>query len=69
MTQIELEYIRKACNTLRDKAIVEFLYSTGCRVSELCGVKKSDIDWTKNRFIYMVRVRNTEQVILTQNQR
>lgn len=47
MSQIELEYLRKACNTLRDKAIIEFLYSTGCRVSELCGVKKSDIDWNK----------------------
>ena len=47
MSQIELEYIRKACNTAREKAIVEFLYSTGCRVSELCGVKKSDIDWNK----------------------
>lgn len=47
MTQIELEYIRQACNTTREKAIVEFLYSTGCRVSELCGVKKSDIDWNK----------------------
>ena len=52
MTQIELEYIRKACNTLRDKAIVEFLYSTGCRVSELCGVKKSDIDWT-NKSVHL----------------
>lgn len=47
MTQIELEYIRQACNTLREKAMVEFLYSTGCRVSELCGVKMSDIDWNK----------------------
>lgn len=47
MSQIELEYLRKACITLRDKAIIEFLYSTGCRVSELCGVKKSDIDWNK----------------------
>lgn len=47
MSQIELEYLRKACNTLRDKAIIEFIYSTGCRVSELCRVKKSDIDWNK----------------------
>lgn len=47
MTQIELEYIRQACNTLREKAMVEFLYSTGCRVSELCSVKLTDIDWNK----------------------
>lgn len=48
LTQLELEYLRSACRTIRDKAILEFLYSTGCRVSELIGVKKSDIDWHDN---------------------
>lgn len=48
LTQIELEYLRLACKTLRDKAILEFLYSTGCRVSELITVKKSDVDWKQN---------------------
>ena len=45
LSQIELEYIRKACRDLRDKAIVEFLYSTGCRVSELANVKISDVNF------------------------
>lgn len=45
LTQIELEYLRKACETLREKAMIEVLYSTGCRVSELSILKKSDIDW------------------------
>lgn len=48
MSQIELEYIRGACKTLREKAIVEFLYSTGCRVSELCGATKADVNWAAN---------------------
>lgn len=47
LTQIELEYIRKACVTPRDKAIVEVMYSTGCRVSELAILKKEDVDWNK----------------------
>ena len=46
LTQLELEYLRTGCQTSRDRAIIEFLYSTGCRVSELAGVKKSDIDWS-----------------------
>lgn len=42
---LELDAIRKACKTKRDKAIVETLYSTGCRVSELIGLKLSDINF------------------------
>ena len=45
LTQVELEYLRMACTTIRERAIVEFLYSTGARVSELSIVKKSDINW------------------------
>lgn len=45
LTQLELEYLREACDTPRERAIIEFLYSTGCRVSELAIVKQSDIDW------------------------
>lgn len=45
LTQVELEYVRKACQTKRETAMVEFMYSTGCRVSELVDVKKSDINW------------------------
>lgn len=45
LTQIELEYLRMACKTSREKAILEFMYSTGCRVSELIAVKLSDINW------------------------
>lgn len=45
LTQIELEYLRAACDGPRDKAILEFLYSTGCRVSELSIVTKDDVNW------------------------
>lgn len=46
-SQIDLEYLRKACETKKQKAILEVLYSTGCRVGELVILKKSDIDWNK----------------------
>lgn len=44
-TQIDLEYLRRACETLKQRAILEFMYSTGCRVGELVILKKSDINW------------------------
>ena len=45
MSQIELEKIRLACKTKREKAIVEMLYSTGCRVSELEHLDISDVNF------------------------
>lgn len=47
LSQIEMEYVRKKLGDARERAIIEMFYSTGCRVSELCGMKKSDVDWTK----------------------
>lgn len=48
LSQLELERVRRACHTERDLCIVEVLYSTGCRVSELCGIKLNDIDWANH---------------------
>lgn len=42
---IELEKIRMGCETKRDLALVSFLYSTGCRVSEVARLNMSDIDF------------------------
>ena len=47
-TSDELERIRDACKSERDEALVEFLYSTGCRISEASGVDIEDIDFEKN---------------------
>ena len=45
MTQMDLEKMRQACETTREKAIVEMLYSTGCRVTELERLNISDINF------------------------
>lgn len=52
LSQVELEHLREACNTVREKAIIEFLYSTGARVSELVGIKKSDVNW-RDRAVHL----------------
>ena len=41
----ELQLIKEACQNDRHRAIVHFLLSTGCRVSEMCSVNRSDIDF------------------------
>lgn len=45
LSQIELEYVRKCCKDIRERAMIEFMYSTGCRVSELIGVKLQDVNF------------------------
>lgn len=42
-----MEQLRGGCETLRDRAILELMYSTGCRVSELSGIKYSDVRWSE----------------------
>ena len=43
LTEMELEKIRQACRNEKQRAIVEVLYSTGCRVSELVGMDWDEI--------------------------
>lgn len=45
LTDVEIELLRSACKTYREKAIVEVLYSTGCRVTELINLNKSDVNF------------------------
>ena len=47
----EMEALRTGCNTFRDRALVEFLYSTGVRVSELVALNVSDIEMSKQELI------------------
>ena len=51
LTAIELEQLRDSCATARDKAMVEFLYSTGCRVTEIVNINKSDVNFETNEVV------------------
>lgn len=43
-SDIDMELLRQACTNVRDRAIVAFLASTGCRVGELCKLKRNQVD-------------------------
>ena len=46
-TDIEMERMRSACETPKERAILETLYATGCRCSELTRLQLTDIDFKK----------------------
>ena len=48
---VELEALRVNCTELRDRTLVEFLYSTGVRVSELVSLNVGDIEMGEQELI------------------
>ena len=53
-------------NSLRDKLIIEILYSTGIRVSELVNIKVKDIDFYNNQ-ILILGTGNKERYVIFGN--
>lgn len=45
-SQIEIDRLRSACTSVRDRAIIEFLRSTGCRIGEIVRLNINDLDLT-----------------------
>jgi integrase/recombinase XerD len=41
----ELEILRESCKTYRQRAFLEILYATGCRLSEVYALNQSDINF------------------------
>ena len=41
---VEIERLKEACGDIRDKAIICFLLSTGCRISEVVALNRDDVD-------------------------
>ena len=48
-TSDELERMRIACTDIRDRALIEMLAYTGCRVSELSNINLNGIDFTRKK--------------------
>ncbi len=55
----------KNIRDLRDAAILETLYSTGLRVSELCGLNRNQVDLKRKEFAVTGKGRKTRIVFLT----
>lgn len=61
----ELEKLKRGCKDIRDLALVEFLYSTGVRVSELTSLNISDINFSQKCAIVFGKGRKERTVYLS----
>lgn len=43
LTEKEIEYLREACNSSFERALFEFMYSTGCRIGEIVSLDKESV--------------------------
>lgn len=43
-SEVDIERMKFGCKSLRDRAIVTFLQATGCRISEMVGLNRDDVD-------------------------
>ena len=62
----EREKMLRGCNTLRDKAMLEFLYSTAVRVSELVRLDRNDIHFSSKDLVVFGKGAKERRVYLNE---
>jgi integrase/recombinase XerD len=50
MTEEDVETLREACQSTLEHALIEFIFSTGCRLGEVVQLNRNAIDW-ENRSV------------------
>lgn len=65
LTVEELEIVRESCTTLRQRALIELFYSTGCRLSELQALNIKDINWQDMSIIVFGKGSKERKVFLS----
>lgn len=53
LTEEEIETLREGCKSPLEHAIIEFLYTTGCRIGELVRANRTDIDWQNGSLVVL----------------
>jgi integrase/recombinase XerD len=64
LTLEELEMVRDACENERERALIEFFYSTGCRLDEVQKLNKSDINWNTSSVVVFGKGKKEREVYL-----
>lgn len=60
LSNIEIDSLRFACNTPKERALIEMLLATGVRVSELVNIRIEDIDF-ENRSVHITKGKGSKE--------
>ena len=62
----DMEKLREACESIRDLALLDFLYCTGCRVSEVSRLDIMDIDFEQRECVVLGKGNKERTVYLSE---
>ena len=65
LNEDDIEKLRVSCRTIRDRALIEFLLTTGCRVSEVVNIREQDLDLNNNSCVVTGKGNKTRIVLYT----
>ncbi|MGE7920557.1 tyrosine-type recombinase/integrase [Viridibacillus sp. NPDC093762] len=64
LSEKEIELLREACHSAMEKAMFEFMFSTGCRIGEIVSLKKNDINLSNRSAIVKGRGDKVSEVYI-----
>lgn len=67
LTEAQVQNLIEATLTLRDRALVEFFYATGCRLNEVIHLKVENVDLEGRTAVIRGKLGKVRTVLLTKN--
>ena len=67
VTDEQVKLLIETADSLRDKCIVSLLFDSGLRLSEICSIQSSDIDWNTNTLRVVVKGNREAKAAFTPN--
>lgn len=61
----EMERLKQACTSIRDLALIDFLYASGCRVSEVVRLNRTDINFQMQDAVVLGKGNKERKIYLT----